>query len=497
MPRGVALGIGLSALAAAGPAVAQSNFRLAPVGGRTTLVGGTGMAFGRDGASAFLNPATAVRVDDNRLSFAVNFYNVNFVFAPRWYRPGDIDRARFGELDVGSASMVDVEFNALPSSLCLFFRVGDLPWFAAKASEDVRLRAARLGLCFATVQSQTFNFAAEQYDHIGSTGVTRQAQTLAQSYNRFSAGPTYAMSINDELSIGASLHGSFATHRGILASTATTYGSTPTPITSMFYNGARGDSFQFSATVGATYRVDHSTLALAVESPSVHVYGVGSANLSTHFEGAGSGSTVTAVSGSFVSRTPLRVSIGAGVEGRWGSVEVNASLHAPQSAYEAELDGRVINRTGDVVDDQPTTVRLSESTRTVVNGGVGAQLFVYPSVSLLGGLSTDFSAIGTSDLRGTLVNYFPSRTHRLGASFGVGSHGDGGDLLIGAEASLGWGDRLAVNSYQLPPAVGVTGHTTASLLFVIAGSTSLKAITRAVRDVKDVITDTKPAPRKE
>src|SRR5688572_7691287 len=69
---------------------AQSNYRIAPIADRSQLLGGTGMAYGRDATAAFLNPATGVLVDDQRLSFSVNFYQVSFVYAPRWYVPGPI-----------------------------------------------------------------------------------------------------------------------------------------------------------------------------------------------------------------------------------------------------------------------------------------------------------------------------------------------------------------------------------------------------------------------
>jgi len=487
----IAASAGIVAFSAAGTARAQGNYRLAPVGGRTTLVGGTGLAYGHDGASAFLNPATAVRIDDARLSFSVNFYTMTFMFAPAWYRAGGVDPARFGQLDVGSASTSDFEFNVLPSSLCFFFRIGDVPWLAGRASEETRLRAARLGLCFASVQSHTFNFAADQYSHASAAGVTRQAQSVTQSFTRFAAGPTYAMNITDELAFGASLHGSIASHRSLFSAAATSYGSTPEAVQSTFYNGARGDSVQLTATAGMTLRLGRTTIAAALESPSVHVYGVGAVNRATHFEGSGQGTSTTAATGSFISRTPLRIALGAGIERQWGSVEVNASYHAPLgTAYSAELEGRQIDRTGAAVTDLPAKLTLAQRARGVFNVGIGGEVFVLPKVSLLGGASTDISAVSDGSFRGTLMNYYASRTHRVAGSFGIGSHGDGGDLLFGGEASFGWGERLAVSSYQLPPDIATTTHGTWQILFVIAGSTSLKSITRAVRDVKELTEDT-------
>jgi len=461
------------------------------------MVGGTGVVYGHDGASAFLNPATAVRVDDNRLSFSVNFYQMSFVSAPRWYRPSRVDEARFGRDESPDASLADIEFNALPASICFFFKIADIPWFKGTASKDIRLRAARLGLCFASVQGQTFNFAAESTSDQGPFGVTRQAQTLAQSYGRFSGGPTYAMYITDNLAVGASLHASFASHRGLLSGAASTLGGPGRTISSMLSSAARGDSFQLTATVGATYRYEQQTFGVVVESPSLHIYGVGSANYHTHFEGAGDSTSTTSMRGSFVSRSPTRISIGTGVEKKWGSAELNVSYYAAMSrAYTAELTGTVVRVSGGNATDTETSASISQPTRGVVNIGVGGELYIFPKVSVLGGLATDISAISPGALRPDLLNYFPARNNRYIASLGVGSHGEGGDLLIGSELSVSHGQRLAVNSFELPPNIATTGHTTFQLLFVIAGSTSLKALSRAFRDVREVIKEPEKAREK-
>jgi hypothetical protein len=484
----------LAALLWAAPAGAQSNYRLAPVGGRSQLLGGTGLTFGRDAAAAFLNPATAVLADDQRLSFSVNFYTMSFVYAPRWYVPGPVDRSRFGELRIDDSTMTDLEFNALPSSLCLFFRGADV---MRKTERDPRTREARIGFCFASVQNQEFNFAAEGFNETASPSVTRQAQTLSQSFNRFAAGPTYALHVTNYLALGGSLHASLASHRSLLAASATTYGSSPAPITSMFYAGSRGDALQVEATVGATLRYGKQTLGISVKSPSIHIFGVGGANRQSHFDGSGSASSQLSAHGSFVSRSPLRVGLGTGIEMPWGNAELDLFYHAPLGAsYSANLEGRSVNTSGTTIDDREVTLDLGERARGVVNAAVGVELNVTPALSVLGGVATDFSAVPSGALRGSLFNYYPFQTHRVTGSLGIGSHGPAGELLVGAELSAGWGDRLAVNSYQLPPVIGTTGHGTYQLMLIVAGSTSLRAIKRAVEDVRDVLDD-KKSPKKK
>lgn len=492
---GAALVVG-AVLGAAAPARAQSNYRTAPIGGRSQLLGGTGMVYGRDAAAAFLNPATAVLIDDERLSFSVNFYQVSFVYAPRWYVPGPIDRSKFGDLSIGDATMTDLDFNALPSSLCMFFRAGELP--RLQGPMDPRKSDARVGLCFASTQRQSFNFAAEGFGEARPNSVTRQAQTLSQSYNRFAAGPTFALHLTRALAVGASLHASLASHRSLFAASATTYGSSPSPINSTFYSGSRGDSFQVEALLGATMRWGKQTVGLSVKSPSLHIYGVGGANQQSHFDGAGNATSVISAQGSFVSRSPLRVGLGTGIEAPWGLAELNTFVSAPLgSAYSAELEGTHVMTTDSAVDDRRIREQLGEPARGVVNVAVGTELFMSDRISLLTGLSTDLSAVPSGALRGSLFNYYPYRTHTIAASFGIGSHGPGGELLVGGELSVGWGERLAVNSYQLPPTIGTTGHGTYQFMLVVAGSTSLRAIRRAVEDVQEVIKEPKIKPRRD
>lgn len=454
------------------------------------------MVYGRDAAAAFLNPATAVLTDDNRLSFAVNFYTVNLVLAPNWYEPGPTDRSVFGNMSLQNQATTDFEFNALPSSLCLFIKVGSVEPLARRI-KDPKTRDARLGLCFATMQSQVFNFAAEGYNEVSGPVTTRQAQSVSQSYTRFAAGPTYAMNITEALSVGMSAHLTLATHRSLFASTATTYGATVAgpgkPISTIFYSGSRGDSLQFEPLLGATYRFGKQKVGVSFKFPSVHIYGVGGANRQSHFDGTGNTTSTVTAEGSFVSRSPMRLSLGTGVEAKWGNAEFNTSFSPATSGYSAELEGRAVDVKNETFSDRAVRYSLSERSRGVVNFSAGAEVFLSSKISALGGLATDFSAVSQGNLRGSLFNYNPSRTHRIASSFGLASHGDGGEILLGGELSAGWGDRLAVNSYQLPPAVQTTGHSSFQLMFVIAGSTSLKAIKRAVTDVKEVLTEPRKA----
>lgn len=452
---------------------AQANYRSSPIGGRSTLMGGTGLAYGSDGAAPFMNPATLVLVEDERLAFSVNFYTFTAVSARKWWVPGPIDRTRFGNLAVKDTALTDLEFNALPSSLCLFIPMPG---------------KSRLGVCLATTQAQAFSFAAERFDTSADIRVTQQAQTLLQSFSRFAAGPTYAVQLSDSLTFGASLHGSLSAHRSAMNAVAVTHGGATSPISSSLYNGSRGDSFQLHALAGITYRVRGYALALALEAPSIHIYGIGAANRHTQFEGAGASNQTVTVDGSYTSATPFRVGIGAGVVGSRGIAELNFHIYAPMArAYSADLTGRSVTIEGGVAREERVSVSLAQRARAVLNAGLGGEYFLSPSVSVLGGLSTDFSSLPSGELRGDLFNYYQARNHRLAFSFGIGSHGQGGEMLVGTELSYAWGQKLAMNSYQLPPTFGISEHSTFVALLIVAGSTNLSSIRKAVLDARDAL----------
>ena len=475
-------------------AAAQSNYRLAPVGGRTTLVGGTGLAFGRDSASAFLNPATVVRVDAGRLAFSVNFYELSMFRSSSWYAPGPIDRKNFGDVGSAKASVTTYDFDSLPSSLCIFLRVGDINVLAGDASKELRTLQARLGICIATVQASDFTFQREDFSTGTASGGTRQAQTVRQTFRRIAAGPTYAMYITNALAMGASIHVSRAAYRSLLQSSATTYGGI-SPVTSQFFKSSNGDSYDLSATLGATYRIGRfQTVAASIEAPSLHAFGSGGTSSYTHYDGATSGTTSVAARGDFASYTPLRVAIGTGIERSWGSAEVNVSYHLPVgSAYKAQFQGRRVDVAASQQSDVPVSLDLSAPARGAVNVGVGAEVVVAPALTVLGGLSTDLTTVPKGALLSDPIAYFPSRTNRVAASFGLGSHGAGGDLYFGGELGYAWGERLAVNSYQLPARLETTSYQAFSLLIVIAGSTTFRAIKRAVNDLTEIVDPTKTA----
>ncbi len=459
---------------------AQANHKLAPVGGRTTLVGGTGLVYGRDSASVFLNPATIVRIDPGRLAFSVNFYSLSLLSLPSWYQPGSVD-ARFGNIPKDKASISSFDFDPLPGSLCLFLRAHDIPFLSR---ENARETQARLGFCISTVQSSFYGLSDESYAQKTSYGMTRQAGTMRQTMRRFAVGPSYAMYVDDHLAVGASVQLSRASFRSYISNTTTTSVGDDQMVNSALLATGHGDSHEIKFSIGATYRRGHQTTALSIDSPSLHLFGSGGTNAYTNYDGTGGAVYNRAADGKFAINTPLRIAVGTGYESSIGSAELNVSFNAPLGkAYEASFTGNTYSSTGGVATDTPASLNFSARSRGAVNIGLGGELFLTKKISILGGFSTDYSAVPQGALGNDPLHFFSHSTSNVSTSFGVGSHGEGGDLLLGGELGYGWGDRLAVNPYVLPARLEPTSEHVYSLLIVLAGSTSFRAIRRAVSDI--------------
>src|SRR5579863_1578500 len=101
-------------------AAAQSSFQSEPIGGRSALMGSTGVALGRDGAGPFLNPATITHIDDSGVAFSVNFYQFQLSHLDNFRQPGAVDSSKYPGLSLPNPSLQSSRFDALPSSLCLF-----------------------------------------------------------------------------------------------------------------------------------------------------------------------------------------------------------------------------------------------------------------------------------------------------------------------------------------------------------------------------------------
>jgi hypothetical protein len=457
---------------------AQANPRSAPIGGRSALMGGTGVALARDGSAPFLNPATILNISDSGLAFSVNFYTFQATDLGSFHQPGAVDMARYGALSLPNASLDSSRADALPSTLCLFLTIGHWGDNADQPEPDTGHRKGRrkLAACFGSLERQVFSATASGYDGDSGNGVhATQAVSIQRSWNRVYVGPSYSVYVTDDVAIGAALDGI-----GTLASSTW---SVDTMVT-----GARGGtdssaydtamsaySIDLGAMLGVMWRIDDARkFGASISTPALHLFGRYDGTAALQSSGPGGSASLATSSGGFSAPPPVRLGLGIGSETRRLRLEGDLGAYLPLTDL-AHVD----------VQGAPNPPPVKS--QPAVDAALGAEYFLSPGFSILGGASTDFTTLAplpSSPPIGTLAE---SRTERVTGSFGIGSYGDGSELLMGFELSYAWGRSIAVDPFVEPTSLALVDQHTWTAMLIVAGSASLSAFRRTLRDLGNAV----------
>lgn len=504
MRRTFALATSAILISLASRAAAQGNDLSAPTGGRSTLMGGTGVALGRDGAAPFLNPAGIVRIDDQRLAFSVNFYTLQLTHYSSFHQAGPVDGGQFTAPNGGG--LTSNSFRVLPSTLCLFFTIGDLAKIADPNAPPIpsdRVMRRKLAICFAQMENEDVGIQAAHFQGNTATGPTAVTAALSRRWVRTYFGPTFSTYLTPAIAFGGSLEGVYSHDNFAFDSSSLTARVGGGAIASALGTSGSGSSVDLTATVGATLRASDTTIfGLSVRAPSLHLAGWYDGAFNRSSEGAGGDqATVVNASGSFMAPSPMRIAAGAGFEWTKWRLEADAALVLPfASTVRASVDTTTNELTAAGVQQTQTRDTYTVSSRPVVNPAIGAEYFLRPSFSFLGGVSTNFSGLGSLAPQPSVGNLVQSRENDVTASFGIGSYGDRKELLFGLNAQYAWGNALVFNSYVVPNDWAVVPTQSYALMLVISGATDLRSIENAVVKVKNTVETgdpNKPAPPKK
>jgi hypothetical protein len=472
MRRACAWVLAAALFARGSEARAQANPRSAPIGGRSALMGGTGVALARDGSAPFLNPATILNISDSGLAFSVNFYTFQATNLGSFHQPGAVDTARYGALSLPSTSLDSSRADALPSTLCLFLTIGHWGDNVEQPEPDTGHRKGRrkLAACFGSLERQAFSATASGYTGTSGAEHATQAVSVQRSWNRIYVGPSYSVYVTDDVAIGAALDGI-----GTLASSTWSVDTVVNGAGSAYDTAMSAYSIDLGALFGVMWRIDDARVfGASVSTPTLHVFGHYDGTTSLQSSGPSGTANLATSSGGFSAPPPVRVGLGIGSETRRLRLECDVGAYLPLTDL-AHVDVQT-NPNPPPVKSQPA-----------VDAAIGAEYFVSPGFSFLGGASTDFTTLAplpSSPPVGTLAE---SRTERVTGSFGIGSYGDGSELLMGLELSYAWGRSIAVDPFVEPTSLALVDQHTWTAMFIIAGSASLSAFRRTLRDLGRVV----------
>jgi hypothetical protein len=488
----------LAALALAGATVisapgvlANGNHQSAPLGGRSALMGGTGVALGVDGAAPFLNPATIARIDDGSLAFSSRFFRFSERTILGFHQPGPVDAGRFGALDLEETSVTESELDAIPDSACYFFG-------SSKDRSPVpRAGRQRFAVCLAKVEEAEFFLNAISFRGASAGRIVDQTQSLRQEWSRRSGGPSWAYYLTDRLAVGASAFVSRSKYRDLITASTVVEDSTGSAITSSFNSSLNAYSWDLLAHLGLAYRLsERLTLGVSVRTPSVHVLGGADQGTFSTFDDGSGRQRLTLAAGSYVAHTPPRIGAGIGAEWSRLRLEVDGFFYAGDSEYaRLDLTRDVVDvASGSVTGRSSERVVLVDAIRPVLNGGIGIEWFAARDLSLLAGVETDLNALPELR-RGTVEGrVFRSRLDTLSAGFGAAYYSPYGDLLIGLRGDYGTGELAAHNPFVEPSRLEVVDQREWGVMLIVAGRLSVRNLSLAADRVDDALEGAAPEP---
>ena len=393
-------------------------------------------------------------------------------------------------MNIQSTGDSATRFHALPSTLCLFFTLSKVTLLDNEGAEEGPPRGRqKLAFCLGSLEADDINLTALSFRGATAAGSTAQIESIARTWNRLYVGPTYAVELTDHLALGMSLHGVVTSDSFVVDASSITSMTGGSTLQSALGTAAYGYSFDLAAILGATYRVDGFTLGASAQLPALHVLGRLQATANDETSGTDGTGTVTNGLGTFHAPPPMRLAVGAGMQWPRLTVELDEAYNLPSTeAIATDLQVTSTTLAGTAATATSFPAHYAVGTRSTVNTSLGAEYFVTRGFSVLGGASTNLSTLRDLAPATSLGNLVQSRTNHVAVSFGIGSYGGIGDLLMGLQLDYGWGQALTANPYVVPNEWASVDTQTYSAMFIVAGATNLRAIGRAVEKVTNAVT---------
>jgi hypothetical protein len=447
---------------------AQANYESALIGGRSSLMGGTGVAAGVDSAAPLQNPATIIGIEGTSFVFSTFFLQLT-------QRKFTADLPNVADIERGSTNLNQTDVRVLPNSTCLFFDLYKVPGQARghhKAS-----------ICVAEPESQSFTLGTTAVGEsiAGRSGL--QQRFLSQTFSKKVYAASWAFALSEQFSLGVSPMletVSFKDEEAI--ATVSTEQSIDQAVGSPGKNATNivvrnADSYALSALVGARYRPSTNlSLGVSVLTPSLSI--AGSYRATRSYEAtATDDETYAEERGSARFTYPLRIALGvAGRVGRLG-FEVDGFIHTGRGDFAVIDATRTSVGLGDGIITEVGTdpVHYQEAVRPVANFGLGLEYTLSKTWSLLAGALTDFSGMRPRSGLGSDA-IFHSQMDAIHGSLGVAWKPPAGSVLLGVRGFFGEGDMAVTTARMLPPSFEASGQSQWGLALVVSGQLTLEMI---------------------
>jgi len=350
---------------------AQRNYKFENFGNRSILLNGNVTGSVDDLGATYYNPARLALVEDPVFLINAKIYQLSNV--------------KIGNITIDGKSLSQSNFDGLPSMIAGSFKIKKFEGHHFAYAVFSRNRSD-LSIGYNSniidVIDPDFDLPIEKY--VASTNITNKLRD-----NWF--GVSWATSINENFSIGASLFGSIYKYE-------TGYTQKFNSINNLDEVGSYDSSVNFKQTsyglygkIGAAWTLEKFNLGVNIDLPYLELYGKGDFRYEEYLTGIDDIGDVFTYNNydklDSKRKYPLGISVGSGIPVKKHILHLNVSWNAKVNNY-SKIDIPPLQ--SETEDDLPSLV-FDEELKSIVNFGVGAEIYYSEKLNFYGSLSSDYS----------------------------------------------------------------------------------------------------------
>lgn len=387
----------------------QGNYKYNNYGNRSILLTGNVTGSVSDIGLTYYNPAKLTSIEINGVAFNARAYQ---------FRSLKVD-----PVFEGASPLKDIAFNGVPSIVGGTFNLFN------ERFAYVYLSKYRVS-----------NSISTNYDELNANITTTypDAESLSLSLDINNAirdywyGLSWAKKINSEFSLGVSLFASYYSYRGSREIDRILQYDINRVSTDLLRYSFQQRSIGLNVKLGASYVINNVELGMNISFPQLEFYGSGNFKIKSIDSGTPNGEDAfydyNLDPSEATRKLPFGVSIGAGIEINRSRIHINIDYMNHLDEYE-----RLSLPAVDLGDENPTPIVFNERRNSVVNFGVGGELYISETVKTYFGISTDFDSYDNDN------DFFDFNTSNAD-EFGAGS--DFVHFSCGIDWKLSWANII-------------------------------------------------------
>ena len=347
---------------------AQGYYNQENFGNRSILLTGNVTGSVDDLGLTFYNPARLALIDEP-----------NFTINAKAYQMGSIKIENvFGR----SNKLSNSEFEGLPSLVAGTFKLGSSEKHKFAYSVLSRRKSA-IDLGFTREINET---VLDEFDNVDRFLAELK---LGDSEDDEWLGLSWATKLKDNFSVGVSTFVSIYDYKG---SYKLNYSRLDTESNAAVYDNEINfgqNSYGIFWKIGLAWQLSKVDLGLNIDLPYLELYDSGELEFKEVLSGIGGGNDIFEYADwddlNADRKEPLAISVGAGLPIGKSKIHVKVDWHGKVSEYD-RLTIPVIDDSGNVI-----SFSFKEELRSVINFGVGVEIYASEKVSFYASAGTDFS----------------------------------------------------------------------------------------------------------